>query len=74
MRRAIQRFIEDPLSELVLRGKFQSGSTIRVTKRGEEMGFEMVRPDEAVPEEGEDLPPSPEETGSLAGGSETTGP
>ena len=39
MRRAIQRFIEDPLSEQVLRGKFKSGVTVRVTKRGEETGF-----------------------------------
>jgi ATP-dependent Clp protease ATP-binding subunit ClpC len=73
MRRAIQRYIEDPLSELVLRGKFRTGSAIRVTKRGEEMGFEPVRPDEPV-REGDDIPPPAEETGTLAGGSETAGP
>ncbi|MBD3236084.1 MAG: AAA domain-containing protein [Candidatus Eisenbacteria bacterium] len=43
LRRAIQRHIEDPLSELVLRGKFGAGSVIRVTKKGEDLGFEEDR-------------------------------
>jgi ATP-dependent Clp protease ATP-binding subunit ClpC len=72
MRRAIQRFIEDPLSEQVLRGKFKSGVTVRVTKRGDEMGFEAVRPDE-VASATEEEPPHEEETGSLTGGSDAAG-
>jgi len=43
MRRAIQRYIEDPLSELVLKGRFKRGDSIRITKRGEELGFEPAR-------------------------------
>ena len=43
LRRAIQRYIEDPLSELVLRGKFGAGSVIRVTKKGDALGFEEDR-------------------------------
>ncbi len=43
MRRAIQRFIEDPLSELALRGRFKGGGVVRVTKRGTEMGFDFVK-------------------------------
>jgi ATP-dependent Clp protease ATP-binding subunit ClpC len=51
MRRAIQRFIEDPLSDLVLRGKFKPGALVRVTKRGEALGFEEGKPEEAPAEE-----------------------
>jgi ATP-dependent Clp protease ATP-binding subunit ClpC len=40
LRRAIQRLIEDPLSELVLKGRFGPGSEIRVVKRGSELAFE----------------------------------
>jgi ATP-dependent Clp protease ATP-binding subunit ClpC len=48
MRRAIQRYIEDPLAEQVLKGKFKSGDVIRVTKRGEELGFETVKSGETT--------------------------
>jgi len=51
MRRAIQRYIEDPLSDLVLRGKFKAGAMVRVTKRGEVMGFEEGKPGEPPAEE-----------------------
>jgi len=42
LRRAIQKYIEDPLSELVLKGRCKAGNTIRVTKKGEELGFEVT--------------------------------
>ncbi|MFB3907813.1 MAG: ATP-dependent Clp protease ATP-binding subunit [Candidatus Eisenbacteria bacterium] len=45
LRRAIQRLIEDPLAELVMKGKIKSGTDVRVSKRGEELVFE-----EKVPE------------------------
>jgi ATP-dependent Clp protease ATP-binding subunit ClpC len=41
MRRAIQRLIEDPLAEMVLRNKFKPGSLIRATKKGDELAFEI---------------------------------
>ncbi|MBU1949831.1 MAG: ATP-dependent Clp protease ATP-binding subunit [Candidatus Eisenbacteria bacterium] len=40
LRRAIQREIEDPLSEMVLKGKFGHGTEIRILKRGGELIFE----------------------------------
>jgi ATP-dependent Clp protease ATP-binding subunit ClpC len=43
MRRAIQRYIEDPLSEFVLKGKFSEGSVVRVTKKGEALAFEEAK-------------------------------
>ncbi len=45
LRRAIQRLIEDPLSELVMRGKVRPGIEVKVSKRGDELAFE-----EKVPE------------------------
>jgi ATP-dependent Clp protease ATP-binding subunit ClpC len=72
MRRAIQRWIEDPLSELVLRGKFRPGSVIRVTKRGDEMGFEAVRPGEPAPEAEAEAAPE-EKTGTAARGGDPAG-
>jgi ATP-dependent Clp protease ATP-binding subunit ClpC len=72
MRRAIQRYIEDPLSELVLRGKLKTGGVVRVTKRGEEMGFETVPPGAPV-DDSDAEPPHAEETGSLTGGSDAAG-
>ncbi len=43
MRRAIQRYVEDPLSEMVLRGRFKSGSVVRAMKKGEGLVFEDDR-------------------------------
>jgi len=41
LRRAIQRLIEDPLSELVLAGKFPPGSMIRIGRKGDELTFDL---------------------------------
>jgi ATP-dependent Clp protease ATP-binding subunit ClpC len=74
MRRAIQRFIEDPLSEQVLKGKFKSGETIRITKRGDDLGFEPAKQDEDRPSTEPDdaaapeAPAEPAEPGSLLSG------
>ncbi|MCK4304061.1 MAG: ATP-dependent Clp protease ATP-binding subunit [Candidatus Eisenbacteria sp.] len=43
LRRAIQRYIEDPLAEEVLKGRFQSGSVIRAIKKGEGLSFEETK-------------------------------
>jgi ATP-dependent Clp protease ATP-binding subunit ClpC len=44
LRRAIQRLLEDPLSERVLLGEFKAGTTIMVTidSLNEELVFEAV--------------------------------
>ncbi len=47
MRRALQKYIEDPLSDLVLRGRFKRGSIIRATKKGENLSFDVDKRAEA---------------------------
>jgi hypothetical protein len=55
LRRAIQRYIEDPLSDAVLRSEMEPGSTIEVTKAGiggpddgaSEVEIEIVTPSKA---------------------------
>ena len=39
LKRAIQKLIEDPLSEYVLRGKLKEGSEVLVTRTGDELTF-----------------------------------
>ncbi|HET9250608.1 MAG TPA: ATP-dependent Clp protease ATP-binding subunit [Candidatus Eisenbacteria bacterium] len=39
LKRAIQKLIEDPLSEHVLRGKLKDGSDVQVSRQGDELTF-----------------------------------
>ncbi len=39
LRRAIQRLLEDPFAEFILRGKFPNGADIKVTRKGDELEF-----------------------------------
>ncbi|HEX3112532.1 MAG TPA: ATP-dependent Clp protease ATP-binding subunit, partial [Candidatus Eisenbacteria bacterium] len=39
LKRSIQKLIEDPLSEHVLRGQLKDGSEVRVTRQGDELTF-----------------------------------
>lgn len=39
LKRTIQRYIEDPLAEEIISGKFKSGSMVKVTKKGNELAF-----------------------------------
>ena len=39
MRRAVERYIEDPMAEEVLRGHIKPGDTVAVQKDGEKLGF-----------------------------------
>jgi len=43
LRRAIQKLIEDPLSEKILEGKFKAGDSIEVTLVGDEMVFKVKK-------------------------------
>ncbi len=45
LRRAIQKLVEDPLAEMVLRGKLHRGAEVRISKKGDELLLE-----ERVPE------------------------
>jgi ATP-dependent Clp protease ATP-binding subunit ClpC len=50
LRRAIQRLIEDPLAEEVLRGTFRPGDVIRGEMDGERVTFRRLEPiDEGMP-------------------------
>jgi len=40
LKRAIQRLLEDPLAEFILRGQLPGGARIRVGRKGEELQFE----------------------------------
>ncbi|MBI2879611.1 MAG: ATP-dependent Clp protease ATP-binding subunit, partial [Candidatus Rokubacteria bacterium] len=42
LRRTIQKFIEDPLAEAIVRGQFQEGSRIEVRAEGEEFTFAPI--------------------------------
>jgi ATP-dependent Clp protease ATP-binding subunit ClpC len=47
MRRAVERFLEDPLAEAILRGDVKAGDTVSVVKKtdSEELNFETHRPE-----------------------------
>ena len=58
LKRAIQRLLEDPLAEFILRGKLPAhGGGIRVTRRGDELAFEPG--DMPVAAEAESPAPTP---------------
>jgi len=42
LRRAVERMLEDPMSEQILRGDFRGKELVRVTASGEELRFEAV--------------------------------
>ncbi|MFQ5676550.1 MAG: AAA family ATPase, partial [bacterium] len=42
LRRTLQKFIEDPIAEEILKGKFTDGSQILVKKKGDELDFSEV--------------------------------
>ncbi len=41
MRRAVERYLEDPVAEELLRGGFQAGQEIHVVKEGEKLAFKI---------------------------------
>jgi ATP-dependent Clp protease ATP-binding subunit ClpC len=42
LKRAIQKHLEDPFSEFILRGQFAAGGRIRVARKDEQLAFETV--------------------------------
>ena len=42
MRRAVEKYIEDPMAEEVLRGHIKPGDTVTVQKDGDKLGFVVV--------------------------------
>jgi ATP-dependent Clp protease ATP-binding subunit ClpC len=47
MRRAVERFLEDPLAEAILRGDVKPGDLVNVTRKpdSEELQFNSIRSD-----------------------------
>ncbi len=46
LRRAVQRFVEDPLAERILMGEFKAGETIYVDAQNGEMAFTTEKPED----------------------------
>jgi ATP-dependent Clp protease ATP-binding subunit ClpC len=49
LKRAIQRFLEDPLAEHILRGRVKGGGTVRVVRRDDVLDF-STQPDGLLPD------------------------
>ncbi len=49
LRRAIEQYVEDPLSEAILRGEYKQVSKVKIDRNGDSLRFESV-PTEAPPE------------------------
>jgi len=45
LRRAIQEYIEDPLSEELIKGKFKDGAIIKIGRKGDELTFSEKKSD-----------------------------
>lgn len=41
MRRAVERYLEDPMAEEIIRGSFKAGDTVQVTRDGEKLSFKV---------------------------------
>jgi len=50
MRRAVERFLEDPLAEELLRGLIKAGNTVTVSAAGSKLAFSL--PESAQPDQG----------------------
>ena len=42
MRRAVERYLEDPMAEEILRGSFKAGDQVDVTRDGEKLSFKVA--------------------------------
>ena len=60
MRRAVERYLEDPMAEEILRGIFKAGDQIQVTRDGEKLAFK-------VSEVSGSTPPAPAKTRKAKG-------
>jgi ATP-dependent Clp protease ATP-binding subunit ClpC len=49
MRRAVEKFLEDPLAEELLRGNIKAGDTLEVQAAGEKLDFKVIQPEHSEP-------------------------
>ncbi|MFO7767976.1 MAG: ATP-dependent Clp protease ATP-binding subunit, partial [bacterium] len=54
LRRTIQKLIEDPLSEEIIKGRFEQGGEVKVSRRGDELIFTSEEEEEAAATTGGD--------------------
>jgi ATP-dependent Clp protease ATP-binding subunit ClpC len=49
MRRAVEKYVEDPLAEEFLRGNIKQGDTLEVHAAGEQLAFKATQPEHCEP-------------------------
>ena len=47
MRRAVEKYLEDPLAEELLRGNIKHGDTLDVHADGEQLAFKVTQPEQS---------------------------
>jgi len=52
MRRAVEKYLEDPLAEELLRGNMKQGDTLDVHAAGEQLAFSKTQPEQNEPQTG----------------------
>ena len=55
MRRAVEKYLEDPLAEGFLRGNIKQGDTLEVHTAGEQLAFKVTHPEQSKPPNGSPL-------------------
>jgi ATP-dependent Clp protease ATP-binding subunit ClpC len=55
MRRAVEKYLEDPLAEDFLRGNIKQGDTLEVHAAGEQLAFKVTQPEQSEPSNGSAL-------------------
>ena len=55
MRRAVEKFLEDPLAEGFLRANIKQGDTLEVHAAGEQLAFKVTQPEQREPANGSPL-------------------
>ena len=55
MRRAVEKYLEDPLAEELLRGNIKQGDTLEVHAAAEQLAFKVTQPEQSEPANGSPL-------------------
>ena len=55
MRRAVEKYLQDPLAEQLLRGNIKHGDTLEVHVAGEQLAFKVAQPEQGEPANGSPL-------------------
>ena len=55
MRRAVEKYLEDPLAEEFLRGNIKQGDTLDAHAAGEQLAFKVAQPEQGEPANGSPL-------------------